>query len=486
MLPPLHRSPLIAFCLAAAFSGTGPFAAAADWPAPVLPLPTSAQVAWQENELTLFVHFGMNTFTGRSVGLGTEDPILFSPSDLDCNQWARVARECGFKEIILTAKHADGFCLWPTATTAHSVRSSPWRDGRGDVVRDLANACRAEGLKLGIYCSPWDRSQPSYDQDPAAYSRLYQAQLTELLTHYGPIAEMWFDGNQARVADWPAVIALVRKLQPGAIIKQGPKLAPIREDVRGVGNENALAPLSSWSVYPAPGQPSATPRIWFPTESDTMMIGHWFWDGTPSKDLATLLDCYYTSVGRNSALLLNVAPDPSGRFSAASVQRLREFHAALERIFRTDYAAGRPATATNVRGHDAAFGPDRAVDRRPRTAWATDEGVTSAALEVDLGRPVLFNVVRIEEMIRLGQRVEEYQVEAWHDGVWRIVDHGTTIGLRKLDRIPGVVASRVRLTILRSRACPVIRSFGLHLDTVSPPGSFLPAHADAEAPTRAS
>jgi alpha-L-fucosidase len=482
MLPLPRWSPFIA--LVALFGpalGLRPVAGA-DWPAPLLPLPTATQVAWQENELTLFVHFGMNTFTGRSTGLGNEDPKLFNPSDLDCYQWARVARDCGFKGIILTAKHYDGFCLWPTATTAHSVRNSAWREGRGDVVRDLANACRAEGLKLGIYCSPWDRSQPLYDRDPAAYSRLYRSQLTELLTHYGPISEMWFDGHNARVADWPAVIALVRKLQPAAAIKQGPKLIPVREDVRWVGNEHALAPLSSWSVDPSPDLPSVGPRIWFPTEADASMVGHWFWDGSAPEDLPTLLDEYYTSVGRNSALLLNVAPDRTGRFSAASVQRLREFRAALDQIFRTDFAAGRPARATNVRGNDSAFGPKRALDQRPRTAWATDEGVTTASLEVDLGRPVTFNVIRIEEMIRLGQRVQQYQVDAWRDGSWQRVDQGTTIGYRKLDRIPSVVATKVRLTIVRSRACPIIRSFGLHLDTISPAASFLPAHANAEAP----
>jgi alpha-L-fucosidase len=480
MIP--HRHRLLIACVGAliGLSGGLPQMRSADWPAPLLPLPTPVQIAWQENELTLFVHFGINTFTGQSVGLGTEDPNVFNPTDLDCAQWARVARACGFKGIILTAKAADGFCLWPTATTVHSVRSSGWRDGRGDVVRDLANACRAEGVKLGISCSPWDLTEPFYAGDAATYSRLYRAQLTELLTHYGPVFELWFDGHNADVADWPAVLALVRKLQPAAAIRQGPKLASIREDVRAPENDVGVASLAAWSVYPAPDQPATKAHLWFPLERDVPLNGHRFWDGTPPRDLSTLLEDYYASVGDNSSLLLDVAPDRRGRFSAESVQRLHEFRAALDQIFTTDFAAGRPATATNFRGRDPAFGPARALDQRSRTAWATDEGVINAAMEVDLGRPVTFNVVRMEEMIRLGQRVEEYRVDAWQDGVWRTIDRGSAIGYRKLDRIAPVLASKVRFTIVRARACPVIRSFGLHLDSISPASDFPPGPPNGE------
>jgi alpha-L-fucosidase len=192
-------------------------------PRPLLPIPSPAQRSWQEDELTMFVHFGMNTFTGRSTGLGTEDPRQFYPTKLDCRQWARIAREAGFKGIILTAKHHDGFCLWPTRTTEHSVKNSLWKNGHGDVVRELADACKEGGIKLGIYCSPWDRSQTNYDTDKLAYAKLYRAQLTELLSNYGPVYEMWFDGNKANVADWPNVINVVRTLQPNAVIKQGPR-----------------------------------------------------------------------------------------------------------------------------------------------------------------------------------------------------------------------------------------------------------------------
>ncbi len=467
---------VVSFALAASVAAR---VQATEPPKPLEPIPSPAQLAWQEDELTLFTHFGMNTFTGRGTGLGNEDPKLFNPAALDCNQWVQVAKECGFKGIILTAKHHDGFCLWPTATTSHSVKSSTWKDGKGDVVRELSDACKAGGIKLGIYCSPWDRSVTNYDSDKPAYAKYYHQQLSELLSNYGPVYEMWFDGNKANVADWPEIIGVVRKLQPNAVIKQGPRLEPILEDVRWVGNEQACAMLANWSVYPAPDAPSAK---WFPVECDTMMIGHWFWDGTPPKDLATLLNYYYTSVGRNSILLLNVAPDKRGQFSDDSVKRLHEFHDALQKIFGTDFAAGKTAVASNVRGNSATFGAGNALDGDKNTYWATGDGVTNATLEVDLGGEQEFNVVRIEEMITLGQRVAEYKIEAWNDTSknWQELNHGFTIGYRKLDRFPKVKASKVRLTILRARACPAIKSFGVHLDTISPAESFEPSQANME------
>lgn len=457
---------------------------AAEPPKPLEPLPSAAQLAWQEDELTLFTHFGMNTFTGRSTGLGTEDPNLFNPTSLDCSQWVRVAKECGFKGIILTAKHHDGFCLWPTTTTKHSVASSDWKGGKGDVVRELSDACKAGGIKFGIYCSPWDRSVTNYDSDPAAYSKYYHQQLSELLGNYGPVYEMWFDGNKANVADWPNIIRLVRKLQPNAVIKEGPRVEPITEDIRWVGNEVACANLTNWSVYPYPAADGAHQR-WFPVECDTMMVGHWFWDGTPPRNLSTLLNYYYTSVGRNSILLLNVAPDKRGLFSDDSVKRLHEFHDALQKIFGTDLALGKTATASNIRGGDPDFGADKAVDGDKNTYWATDDGVTNATLEVDLGGEQEFNVIRLEEMITLGQRVAEYKIEAWDDGAenWKELNHGFTIGYRKLDRFPKVKSSRVRLTILQSRACPAIKSLGVYLDTVSRPEYFEPDKANFEVKT---
>ncbi|MGN6367857.1 MAG: alpha-L-fucosidase [Phycisphaerae bacterium] len=453
----------------------------AEAPKPFGELPTAAQLAWQQDELTMFVHFNMDTFTGKMLGEGDEDPNLFNPTELDCRQWVKAAKEAGFKGMILTAKHHDGFCIWPTATTEHSVKSSKWREGKGDVVREFTDACHAFGMKAGIYCSPWDRNhQKMYDEEPEEYSKLYRQQLTELLSNYGPVYEMWFDGNKAKVATWPAVIETVRKLQPEAIIKQGPRVMPVLEDVRWVGNESACDPLTNWSVDPAPGTPAGAEGAghWFPRESDTMMIGHWFWDGTPPRDLDTLLNYYYWSVGRNSILMLNVAPDKRGLFSEESVARLKEFHEALGKIFGTDFAAGKSATASNVRGGDETFGAEKAVDGDAGTYWATDDGVTTGTLEVDLGGVQTFNVVRSEEMISLGQRVAGYHVEVLgEDGEWKRVASGTTIGYRKLDRFPAVKGTKVRLVIEKSLACPTIRGFGVHMDSVSEAGEFEPAVA---------
>jgi alpha-L-fucosidase len=450
---------------------------AAEPPKPLEPLPSANQLAWIDNELTLFTHFGMNTFTGRGTGMGTEDPTLFYPTNFDCNQWVRVARETGFKGIILTAKHHDGFCLWPTATTKHSVASSGWKNGKGDVVRELADACKAGGIKFGIYCSPWDRSVTNYDSDKPAYAKYYHQQLTELLSNYGPVFEMWFDGNKANVADWANIIAVVRKLQPTATIKQGPVLTPVREDVRWVGNELSCCPVENWSVYPAPGPTNATVPIWFPLECDTMMNGHWFWDANAPRSLQTLLDFYYYSVGRNSMLILNVAPNPDGLFSDECVTRMHEFHDALRKIFGTDFALHQKAAASNIRGNDPAFGPDKALDGDAKTYWAADDDVTNAFIEVDLGGGKTFNVIRTEEPISLGQRVSRYKVEALIGADWKEICSGTTIGHRKLDRFPKVTASKVRLTILASRACPILSGFGVHLDSVSSAKSFEPENA---------
>lgn len=447
-------------------------------PKPLEPVPSAAQIAWIDNEFTFFIHFNMDTFTGKGIGDGDEDPKIFNPTELDCEQWAEVAKAVGSKGMILTAKHHDGFCIWPTATTEHSVKNSTWKDGKGDVVREFVEACHKNGIKVGIYCSPYDRSTKLYDADKPAYAKMYQAQLTELLSNYGPVYEMWFDGNKADVATWGDVVATVRKLQPDAVVKQGPRVTPIREDVRWVGNEMACAPLTNWSVEPAPSADGKeVESIWFARECDTLLNGHWFWDEKPPRDLATLLNYYYWSVGRNCQLILNVAPDTRGKFSDACVTRLKEFRAAIDKIFEKDLAAGKTATASNTRENDATYGPAMAVDGNKETYWATDDGVTSASLEIDLGAAADFNVIRTEEVIALGQRVSEYKIEALEGADWKTIVNGTTIGNRKLDRFPKVTASKIRLTIEKARACPTIRTVGVYLDTVSPAESFEPAIA---------
>lgn len=436
---------------------------AAEPPAPCLPVPTPQQLAWQRDELALFVHFTVNAFTNREWGDGKEDPAIFNPKELDAGQWARTAREAGFKLAILTAKHHDGFCLWPSRHTEHSVKSSPWKDGKGDVMREFVDAFRGEGIKIGFYLSPWDRHEPRY-ADPPAYDEYFKAQLRELLTEYGPMTEVWFDGagSEGHVYDWDGYYALIRELQPDALI------AICGPDIRWVGNEDGVARETEWSV-----QPRGDEQVWYPAECDVSIRPGWFWHQAQDdrvKSLEHLIDIYYKSVGRNSVLLLNVPPNDKGLFPEPDVARLREWRDVLDRTFAEDLAAGRMAVAGHVRGGADAYAAARAVDGRWDTYWATDDEVTASWLEVDLGRPETFNVSCAQEHIALGQRVEAYRIETWDGAAWKPLVSGTTIGHKKLDRFPDVTAQRVRLVIEKSRACPLISTFGLYrAPKVEPP-----------------
>jgi len=425
--------------------------------------PTPQQASWQEAELTMFLHFGMNTFTDREWGDGTEDPKLFNPAELDARQWVRVAKSAGFGYMILTAKHHDGFCLWPSAYTEHSVKHSPWREGKGDVVREFADACREADMKMGIYLSPWDRHEPTYGNSPV-YNRHFKNQLTELLTHYGPVAEVWFDGacgegpnGRKQEYDWQGFYRLIRRLQPRALI------AICGPDIRWVGNEDGYARESEWSVQ----EPNPTfhygimGAVWYPAECDVSIRPGWFWhkaEDDKLKSLEHLVDIYYKSVGRNSVLLLNVPPNDRGLISKPDIRRLREFRDAIDRTFAVNLAQGKPAVAKNAA---EGFPGSNAVDGNRETYWATEEGVTSSCLEVDLGAPTTFNVAMVQEYIPLGQRVERYKIEAWWGPRWKEIARGTTIGHKKLDRFPDVTAQKVRLAIISSQESPLIRSFGL-------------------------
>lgn len=435
-------------------------------------------------ETNLFVHFTVNTFTNREWGDGTEPESVFNPSHLDARQWARAAKSVGFKSIVLTAKHHDGFCLWPSRYTEHSVRNSPWKGGKGDVVRELADACREEGLKLGIYLSPWDRHEPSYG-DSARYNAYYRHQLAELLSEYGPISEVWFDGacgegpnGKRQVYDWPGYVSLIRSLQSDALI-----FSDAGPDIRWIGNEAGLAGDPNWaqvnpSRVPAPGVSSAdiidalqhgdeTGTVWRPGECDVSIRPGWFWhkaEDTKVRSVENLVDLYFDSVGRNAVMLLNVPANDRGLLSDIDVERLKGFRSRLDAIFRTDLARGKPATASNVRGGDLTFGPQAALDGSTSTYWCTDDGVTSAYLEVDLGKVTRFNVACVQEAVELGQRVQAYHVEHLDGATWQTAVSGTTVGVKRLDRFPAITARRVRLVIDRARACPAIQAFSLYFD----------------------
>jgi alpha-L-fucosidase len=435
-------------------------------------------------ETNMFVHFTVNTFTDREWGDGTEDERVFNPTQLDARQWARAAKAGGFQMIVLTAKHHDGFCLWPSRYTGHSVCKSPWKGGKGDVVGELAEACRAEGLKLGLYLSPWDRHDESYGDSPR-YNAHYRHQLAELLSNYGPISEVWFDGacgegpnGKRQEYDWPGYVALVRALQPDALI-----FSDAGPDIRWIGNERGVAGDPNW----APVNPLRVPEIgnstadginalqhgdaggtvWRPGECDVSIRPGWFWhaeEDSKVRSVEDLVDLYFNSVGRNSVLLLNVPADRRGLLSDTDVARLAAFRSRLNAIFGKDAARGKAASASNVRGGDAAFAAAAATDGRDDTYWCTNDGVTSGWLEVDLGKPATINVACVQEVVRLGQRVEAYHVESWNGTGWQTVVSGTTIGHKKLDRFPRITTRRVRLVIDKSRACPMIQSFGLFND----------------------
>ena len=421
------------------------------------PTPSKAQLEWQRAELALFLHFGVNTFTDREWGDGREDPASFNPAQLDTRQWARAARQSGFRALILTAKHHDGFCLWPTRTTQHSVASSPLRGGRADVVREFVDACRAEGLQAGLYLSPWDRHEPSYGDSPR-YNDLYAAQLTELLTQYGPIGEVWFDGangegpnGKRQVYDWPRVWGTVRRLQPYAVM-----FSDAGPDVRWIGNEQGVAGDTNWStvdpaVVPVPGmsgdavmrmlqQGDPNGSVWRPGETDVSIRPGWFYH--PAEDARVrstdnLVDLYFTSVGRNSKLLLNVPPTRAGLLQDVDVARLSELRARLTSLFADNLAAGR------------------------KVEWRDTGGGTTLA-EVDLGRTVEVGITDLREDIEHGQVIARYRVDGLTQSGWKALSRGTTIGYRKLDRFAKTPVRRVRVTIEAAVEAPRPIAIGVY------------------------
>jgi alpha-L-fucosidase len=420
---------------------------------PARPIPSPQQLAWHRDELALFLHFGVNTFTDREWGDGKEDPAIFNPAGLDARQWARTAKAAGFRTLILTAKHHDGFCLWPSKLTTHSVASSPWREGKGDVVRELVDACKAEGLHAGLYLSPWDRHEPSYGDSPR-YNDHYIGQLTELLTWYGPIREVWFDGangegpnGKRQVYDWERIHRTVRQLQPEALM-----FSDAGPDIRWIGNENGVAGDPNWCTMNPAAVPYAgadgpgiidalqhgdpTGSVWRPGEADVSIRPGWFYhpaEDTKVRSIENLLDLYRSSVGGNAGLLLNVPPNRDGLLSPADATRLGEFGTALQGLYAKDLAA-------NAR-----------VLRN------------TSGVELTLSAPQSFDHVVIQEDIEQGQNVVAHAVEVWNDSAWKAIAEGTTVGYKRVHRFPAVTGSRVRLVIRSALETPRISRFSLYL-----------------------
>ena len=447
-------------------------------------LPTPQQVEWQKMEMNMFMHFGPNTFTGMEWGLGTEAEDIFNPTDLDCGQWAAIAKASGFNAIIITGKHHDGFCLWPNPESTHTVAASPWKGGKGDVLKELSEACAAEGLKFGVYVSPWDRNDPHYGTPE--YNDVYVRTLQSIHDgRYGTIFEQWFDGacgegpnGKKQVYDWPRFHETVLAMQPRNIM-----FSDVGPGCRWVGNESGYAGKTNWSTLNAKGfTPGAgsPPREslnsgdidgtdWIPAETDVSIRPGWFWresENDQVKSVNKLLDIYYTSVGRNSLLLLNVPPDTRGRIDPVDSARLLEFKAALDEIFKVNLADGAKASATDSWGRG--FGAKNILDGNYDSYWAAQKDAGVSAITFTLKGEKTFNRVLLQEYIPLGQRVKAFTVEAAQaDGSWKEIASETTIGYKRIIRTDKVTTDKVRVTVKESLAPALINGFGLYLDSVS-------------------
>lgn len=453
-------------------------------PEPYGPLPSSRQLGWHELEYYMFVHFTVNTFTDKEWGYGDESESVFNPSELDCRQWARIASEAGMKGIIITAKHHDGFCLWPSAYTEHSVKNSPWKDGKGDVLKELKTACDEYGLKMGIYLSPWDRNSAVYGTPE--YLTYYRNQLRELLTNYGDIFEVWFDGanggdgyyggaretrriDNKTYYDWPNTHKIVRELQPAAVM-----FSDAGPDVRWVGNERGLGSLTNWcllnkdEMYPGGnfarilGEGHEDGKYWVPAEVDVSIRRGWFYHASQDslvRSPENLLELYYSSVGRNSNLLLNVPPDRRGLLHENDVKSLTAFRELREKEFASDLALDRKVTASAERGRS--YKGSNVTDGDPETYWAPPDDITKADLIIELGKETEVNRILLQEFIKLGQRIQEFKVDAFENGEWKELIKGTTIGYKVIRKFPVTITSRIKISFLKSKACPVISNIEL-------------------------
>ncbi|MBY0535710.1 MAG: alpha-L-fucosidase [Chitinophagaceae bacterium] len=457
-------------------------------PKPVYPIPTAAQIQWHEMETNAFIHFTTNTFTDKEWGYGDESETVFNPSALNTDQWAATLKKAGFKTMILTCKHHDGFCLWPSAYTEHSVKNSLYKNGKGDVVREARDAAKKYGLKFGVYLSPWDRNRADYGTP--SYVTYYRNQLKELFTKYGPVFEMWFDGanggdgfyggarekrkiDGATYYDWPTTLNFVRKMEPNVIF-----FSDAGPGVRWVGNESGIAGLTNWntittdSLYAGKSgmeallqTGSADGTKWVPAEVDVSIRPGWFWHESENDKVKTpqqLFDIYLTSVGRGSTLLLNVPPDRRGVFHENDVKSLLGFKELVDNAFANNVAAKAAVTASSYRGKLASFAPANITDGNKNTYWTTNDNVTTGSYTIKLAKEQTVKYVVLQEYIKLGQRVKSFYVEAWVDGSWKKVGEGTTIGYKRILSIDPVKTTQIKVTIAEAKACPIISNTALY------------------------
>jgi alpha-L-fucosidase len=457
-------------------------------PKPSLPVPSESQLQWHEMETNAFIHFTTNTFTDLEWGNGDESPKIFNPTDIDVDQWINTLKDAGFKGVILTCKHHDGFCLWPSKHTEHTIAKSPFKNGKGDIVKDVSDACKTHGLKFGVYLSPWDRNHAEYGRAP--YIDYYRNQLKEIFTSYGPVFEMWFDGanggtgyygganekrsiNGSQYYDWPTTLNLVREMEPNVVF-----FSDAGPGVRWVGNERGVAGETNWnSISPDTlfagkagiekllntGHENGT--AWIPAETDVSIRPGWFYHAKEDslvKSPEKLLDIYLTSVGRGSTLLLNVPPDRRGVIHENDVAALKGWRKLLDEEFKTNVAGDATVTASNVRGENDKFAGSNLTDGKKETYWATDDELTSASVEITWKNATAIKYVVLQEFIQLGQRVKSFTVEAKVGNDWKKISEGTTIGYKRILKFDPIETNSIRVTIVESKACPVISNIEVY------------------------
>jgi len=436
-------------------------------PPGVGPLPSAIQLAYQRTERTAYMHFGLNTFDGTEYGNSAIDvPSLFNPTNLDVSEWVSALKSAGFQQATLVAKHHTGFCLWPSAYTDYSVKNSPWKNGQGDVVKEFTNAMYAAGMRAGLWLSPWDQHYPSSSPDYEAYFRHL---LTELLTNYGPIYEILWDGfNAPTTLDWKGIVTLAKQLQPNVLVWAGPELATTGADLRFLGNQSGQASRTTSNVADVPnGGPS---NVWYPAEAPVSDRSTWFWhpDSTIIS-LKSLQTIYFNTVGMNTTLILNVPPSTTGQFDTPDTNLLRDFGTWYASLYKTNLLRGQPISADSTwesTGFDAA----NVVDDDICTYWAAASGKTSARLQVTPSSPVAFNVISIREALELGERTTSYHVELRQNGSWNRTPsdasgnqiQGTLIGQRQLWQLNATTADAIALVIDSAKDVPAIAEFSLY------------------------
>lgn len=458
-------------------------------PAPLLPLPEQKQVDWQRMETYAFIHFGLNSFCDREWGYGDTDPKMFDPKRLDCEQWVKTLIAAGMKGVILTAKHHDGFCLWPFEGNDYNVSKSPWRNGKGNVVKELSEACKKHGLKFAVYLSPWDRSRADYGSP--SYVDYFHSQLRDLLTNYGPVFEVWFDGanggdgyyggardkrtiDRKNYYNYPRIYQILDSLQPQAVVFSdgGP-------GCRWVGNEKGFAGETNWAFIPKntvyPGYPNY-PELqfgypdgdqWTVAECDVSIRPGWFYhpeEDDKVKSPEQLADLYYRSVGHNATLLLNFPVDRNGLINPIDSANAVNFHKLIQRELGNNLVAGMKPKVSNERGGQ--FAAQALTDGSWDTYWATGDGVTSADITFTFKKAQKMNRIMLQEYIPLGQRVKKFAVE-WLDknGTWKAVEQGeetTTIGYKRLLRFLTVETKGLRVRILDSRGPICMNNIGVY------------------------